>query len=125
MEVTAHASAERVMQGPKEGAYVDGLFMEGARWDADARGIAESQPKVLFSAMPVLYVSAVDSKNKSNNNKAQTAVVVVVRDAYECPVYKYRCRQDRFHIFTVPLPSAGRRPAHWVLRAVALLCSKD
>ncbi len=107
------------MQGPKEGAYVDGLFMEGARWDADARGIAESQPKVLFSSMPVLYVSAADSKKQSK------VLAQAVRDAYECPVYKYRCRQDRFHIFTVPLPSAGRRPAHWVLRAVALLCSKD
>ena len=112
IEVTAHTNAERVAQGPKEGVYVDGLFMEGARWDLETRGIAESQPKVLFDRIPVLYVSAVESKRKQ-----------VVKDSYLCPCYKYRCRQDRFLIFSVPLSGGGRKPDHWILRGVALLCS--
>ena len=113
-EVTAHVSAERVMQSPKEGVYVDGLFMEGARWDVEARGIAESQPKALFDAMPVLYVSAVDSRKRPPP-----------RDVYQCPCYKYRIRQDRYHVFTVPLPAGHHKSAHWVLRGVALLCSTN
>ena len=88
--------------------------MEGARWDADGRGIAESRPKVLFDQMPVVYVTALHSKKR-----------VVVCDAYNCPCYKYRIRQDRFFIFEVPLPGGGRKAAHWVLRGVALLCSTE
>merc|ERR1711988_418931 len=58
-EVTSYSNAERVSSSPKEGAYIEGLFMEGARWDMDSRGISESLPKVLFDNMPVLYVTAV------------------------------------------------------------------
>jgi len=113
-EVTSYANADRVSSSPKEGVYVDGLFMEGARWDMESRGISESLPKVLFDSMPVLYVSAVNSSKKSSQ-----------RDAYDCPCYKYRIRQDRFYIFNVPLPGGGRKPAHWILRGVALLCSTE
>ena len=31
---------------PPDGAYVNGMFVEGARWDADAMTLAESLPKV-------------------------------------------------------------------------------
>ena len=31
---------------PPDGAYVNGMFVEGARWDADAMILAESLPKV-------------------------------------------------------------------------------
>ena len=31
---------------PPDGAYVNGMFVEGARWDADAMTLSESLPKV-------------------------------------------------------------------------------
>lgn len=41
---------------PREGAYIHGLFMEGARWDAQSGIIMESRLKELFPPMPVINV---------------------------------------------------------------------
>jgi hypothetical protein len=34
---------------PAAGAYVDGMFLEGARWDFDVMQLGESKPKELFT----------------------------------------------------------------------------
>lgn len=36
------------------GAYIKGLYMEGARWCRTSRVMAESQPKILHDLMPVV-----------------------------------------------------------------------
>lgn len=41
---------------PREGAYIHGLFMEGARWDIQSGIIVESRLKELFPSMPVINV---------------------------------------------------------------------
>lgn len=41
---------------PKDGAYVHGLLMEGARWDCQAGIIMDSRLKELFPPMPVINV---------------------------------------------------------------------
>lgn len=61
---------------PKDGAYVNGLYLEGARWDADANNLAESTPKVLFTLMPHIWF-------KPANNAD-----IVFPHHYECPIYK-------------------------------------
>lgn len=45
-----------VRTAPREGAYVHGMFMEGARWDTQSGIIMESRLKELFPAMPVINV---------------------------------------------------------------------
>ena len=52
-------SKDDINAPPREGAYVHGLFMEGARWDTQAGCINESKLKELTPAMPVLFVKAV------------------------------------------------------------------
>ena len=42
---------------PADGAYVRGLFFDGARWDMSSFVVADSLPKVLFSQAPVLWLS--------------------------------------------------------------------
>ncbi|EUB58897.1 Dynein heavy chain 3, axonemal [Echinococcus granulosus] len=39
---------------PDNGAFITGLFMDGARWDSEAGVVVESKTKVLFDAMPVV-----------------------------------------------------------------------
>ncbi|VDP74544.1 unnamed protein product [Echinostoma caproni] len=41
---------------PDDGAYVSGLFLEGARWDPIEDRLAESKPKILFDSIPVVCV---------------------------------------------------------------------
>lgn len=42
--------------GPRDGAYVHGLLMEGARWDVQMGIIMDSRLKDLFPPMPVINV---------------------------------------------------------------------
>lgn len=63
---------------PREGAYINGLYMEGARWDVNMNTIADAFLKELFPAMPVIFVKAVQKDKQDTKN------------IYECPVYKIR-----------------------------------
>jgi dynein heavy chain len=114
-DVTSYEGIERLSSAPKEGVYLYGLSMEGAQWDGDIQGVAESLPKVLFDNLPVLKVS-VDNGTKAKNRG---------KDYYVCPCYKYPARTDRYLIFDIPLPSGGRPSWHWVMRGVGILCSTD
>lgn len=41
---------------PREGVYIHGLYLEGARWDSNLGVLAEARLKELHPAMPVIYV---------------------------------------------------------------------
>jgi dynein heavy chain len=100
-------SRDEISAGSKEGAYVDGLYMEGARWDEKAGVLEESIPKELFAKMPVIQIKAVTS------DKAET------KDMYECPVYTTKDRGPTF-IFKAGLRT--KSPASkWVMSGVAML----
>jgi Dynein heavy chain. len=43
-------------QAPRDGAYVNGLYMEGARWDIALGVISDAKLKELFPMMPVIYI---------------------------------------------------------------------
>ncbi len=46
---------KEVLQAPKEGVYVKGLFLEGAGWDFEAGCLCEPQPMELIVNMPIVY----------------------------------------------------------------------
>merc|ERR550514_1808631 len=71
---------EDFQAGPKEGAYVKGIFLEGARWDFEKSNLADSHTMELFSAMPIIHF-------KPTENKKKTA-----KGFYVCPVYMYPVR---------------------------------
>ncbi|MEQ2203214.1 hypothetical protein XENOCAPTIV_026913, partial [Xenoophorus captivus] len=100
---------EEFNQPAREGAYVYGLYMEGARWDTQTGVITEARLKELTPAMPVISVRAVP------NDRQET------RNIYECPLYKTKIRGPTY-VWTFSLKTR-ERPAKWVLAGVALLLS--
>jgi len=120
-EMTKFETSERVVAAPKEGVYIHGLFLDGARWHMQLESVVESEPKILFEPVPVLYVTAMSADERNKRMKE----IYGPRGPYQCPCYKYPARTDRYIIFEVNLVSAEKPPEHWILRGVALLCSKD
>uniref|UniRef100_W5L8L0 Dynein axonemal heavy chain 17 n=1 Tax=Astyanax mexicanus TaxID=7994 RepID=W5L8L0_ASTMX len=92
---------------PREGAYVHGLFMEGARWDTQAGVIVDARLKELTPAIPVIFIKAVPV------DKQET------RNVYQCPVYKTRQRGPTY-VWTFNLKTK-ENPSKWTLAGVALL----
>ncbi|KAJ8318719.1 LOW QUALITY PROTEIN: hypothetical protein KUTeg_003810 [Tegillarca granosa] len=100
-------SREDMAGPPREGAYVHGLFMEGARWDMQTGMITEARLKELAPAMPVIFIKAIPVDRMDSRN------------IYECPVYKTKQRGPTF-VWTFNLKSK-EKPSKWVLGGVALL----
>jgi len=99
-----------------EGVLIEGLWIEGAMWKKGS--LADPEGKNMFYPLPLLHVSADNAKQKkADNDKAQ----------YNCPVYKYPRRTDKYLIFKVKLQGdqAQKTAPQWKLRGVALLCSKE
>ena len=119
-EVTEFINSEAVKKPAVEGALIHGLFLDGAAWSRAANTLVESEPKKLFATLPVLYVTAITSHQKKGKAGEYGGFGPAIT-----PVYKYPVRQDRFLIFEVNLPTREVRPQMWILRGVALLCSKD
>lgn len=65
--------------------------MEGARWVK--AGLDDPESKKLFAPLPILHVTAVPKKKTHDQEKASTT--------YNCPVYKYPRRNDKYLIFRV------------------------
>ncbi|XP_061771898.1 dynein axonemal heavy chain 11 [Nerophis ophidion] len=94
---------------PREGAYIHGLFMEGARWDTNSGVIAEAVLRDLTPPIPVVYVRAVPSEEQE------------LKNTYECPLYRTK-RRGSTYVWTFYLRSK-QPPAKWILGGVALLLS--
>ncbi|XP_055958183.1 dynein axonemal heavy chain 3 [Patella vulgata] len=105
---------------PTNGAYVKGLYMEGARWCRQNHVIEESQPKILYDMMPVIWLKPGD---KANFAEEMT---------YACPVYKTSARRGTLsttghstnYVLTILLKT-NQPESHWINRGVALLCQLD
>lgn len=115
-EVTDHVDRRRIKEPPAEGFYVHGLFLEGASWDRGNHVLKESAPKELFTPLPVLKIGATTSVESKKIYSRGTY--------YDCPCYTKPKRTDLAYVFVVKLESDVPQE-HWVLRGVALLCSKD
>jgi dynein heavy chain len=101
---------------PRDGAYVHGLFLEGARWDSKLNSLNEAFLKELYPQLPVVYVRA------TYVDKPQGGRAVF----YECPVYVTKMRGPTYvSDFNLKInPNIGG-PGHWVKRGVAILLESD
>nr|XP_023024907.1 dynein heavy chain 5, axonemal-like [Leptinotarsa decemlineata] len=100
---------EDLKEGPAEGVYVHGLFLEGAGLDRRSGKLVESKPKVLYEQMPVIYIYAINTTAGKDPK------------LYECPIYRKPQRTDQKYVGSIDFET-DHNPRHWTLRGVALLC---
>ncbi|XP_068576471.1 dynein axonemal heavy chain 1 [Cebidichthys violaceus] len=113
-------SASEITEKPNAGCYIQGLFLEGARWDYEAGQLSESRPMELYTEMPVIWLIP------KPNRKPPTSGV------YVCPIYKTLTRAGTLsstghstnYVMAVELPT-DLSQRHWIKRGVALICALD
>jgi dynein heavy chain len=106
-EVTKRMDKDEIDAPSREGAYIVGLNMQGARWNLEGGHIERSLPKEMFCRMPVMNVKAV---------KREKAMVGGI---YSCPVYTTEDRGDTW-FFNAQLKTKSPR-ARWTLAGTALI----
>jgi len=90
----------------RDGAFINGLTLEGARWDDKTGCLDDSRPKEMFGSLPVILIKAVTV------DKAEA------KDAYMTPVYKTEAR-FREEVFTAQLKSKHGQ-IKWTLTGACL-----
>jgi dynein heavy chain len=100
-----------------DGAYISGLFLEGAAWDVDRGYLVEPKPMELTCTMPVVHFKPVESRRALRQMK----------HSYECPCYYYPVRtgtrERPSFMLAVALKSGDQSSEHWIRRGAALLMS--
>ncbi len=65
-----------VKEGPKDGCYIWGLWLEGAGWSNETHTLADSEPRRLYVELPVCHLDPVADRPYTPDS------------IYRCPVYK-------------------------------------
>ncbi|KAK3559476.1 hypothetical protein QTP86_013663 [Hemibagrus guttatus] len=103
VEVTKK-NRESMTSAPRDGAFIYGLFMEGARWDIQSGAIVDALLKELTPAMPVIFINAIPMDRQETKN-----------------VYKTRMRGPTY-VWTFNMKTK-EKPTKSVLASVCLLLS--
>mmetsp|Transcript_55811 Transcript_55811/g.113839 ORF Transcript_55811/g.113839 Transcript_55811/m.113839 type:complete len:619 (-) Transcript_55811:31-1887(-) len=105
---------------PENGVYTYGLFLEGCKWGWDTWSLQESDPKVLYVPVPMIWIVPCKKTN--------------LREfpSYECPTYKVSTRKGVLSTtghstnYVMPVRLDSSHPeSHWVKRGVAMLTQLD
>lgn len=55
---------EDVKEGPAEGVYIHGMYLDGCGWSKKESKLVEAPAKVLYIPLPCMHVTAVQRANK-------------------------------------------------------------
>jgi dynein heavy chain len=69
-----------IKKKPDNGAFIHGLFMEGARWDPEIKSVNDSLPKQLYTEMPTLLLDPIKDRPATKSG------------VYRLPIYKILSR---------------------------------
>jgi dynein heavy chain len=108
-----------IVEQPKDGVYIRGLFLEGAGWNKKGACLEEAAPMQLVSSMPTIHFKPVENRK------------VARKGFYACPCYYYPNRTGEggasawSYVIAVELKAGSETPEHWIKRGAALLMSLD
>jgi dynein heavy chain len=106
-DVTKKMTTDELDSHSRDGAYIHGLQMQGARWELQAGHIDRSKPKEMFCPVPCMNCRAVSADKLEKNN------------VYSCPTYKTTQRGPTY-VFNAQLKT--KSPAsRWVMAGVGLI----
>ena len=105
-EVTKKTHVDELESHSRDGAYIHGFYIEGARWNISNGVVEPSKPKEMFLQMPIINVKSILSEKQDLKS-------------YQCPCYKTRQRGPTF-IFVAQLKTKDPA-ARWIMAGVALL----
>jgi len=110
-------SEQSITMRPKEGVYISGLYLEGARWDETNGCLAEPYPLELYSPLPIILFKPIPHRKTTG------------KGLHPCPLYSYPVRsssgENASFLLEVDLKSGPRDSQFWTKRGVALLLSLD
>jgi dynein heavy chain len=121
----------------EDGAFIWGLFMDGARWNVEEHCIDESLPRVLFVPMPCFHLwpkAKKDIEEIKGRLELYTGSPFGTAHVYSCPVYKTSERRGVLlttghstnFVMWMRIPMASRHEQiHWIKRGVAMLTMLD
>jgi dynein heavy chain len=110
-------NATEIDAPPENGVYIEGFYIDGARWDREKQVIWDSKHKEMYDTMPVVHF--VPTQNFVRNPAD-----------YECPLYKTAVRAGVLtttgassnYVVSLDIPT-DRNPDYWVRMGVASLCA--
>jgi len=113
-QVMDQLKAEQVTDKPKDGCYISGIYLEGARWCKETHALSESKPKVLFEELPMVWLIPVADRDPPKDG------------VYNCPIYKVVSRAGTLSttghstnfVQYIDLPSADDQDK-WIKAGVA------
>jgi len=112
--VTKFTNAEG-LEALESGCYVQGLYLEGARWDVEEGELKAQDPKVLVVELPIMQVIPMEQSKLKLHNTFRT------------PVYVTQARKNAMGVgmvFEADLHTTDH-VSHWVLQGVALCLNID
>ena len=120
-EVTKMMTTDEVGSAAREGAFIIGGSMMGARWDTGSNSVEKSKPKELFCVMPIIIVKGVSTEKGGDfphqliNKKEWTKF----KGYFMCPCYKTEQRGPTI-VFSAQVKTKSPA-ARWVMGGVAII----
>lgn len=113
--VTKVNDSSQIIQRPDHGAFVEGIYLEGAAWDLKGGCLRLQDPKVLVVELPVIEVVPVEQSKLKTQGTFWTPVYVT---------------QDRRNAMGVGLVFEAYLPtpihdSHWILQGVGCVLNID
>merc|ERR1711935_60510 len=113
--VTKITNSKEITKRLEHGTYIQGLYLEGARWNMEDDCLDYQKPKELVTEMPLMQIIPVEA------NKLK------LRGTIKTPVYVTQARRNAMGVGLVIEADikSNKHESHWVLQGVAMMLNTD